>query len=93
MRIGSRVIITRIGETYYFFNRSLADKVRIIWRRKYRDLAHHELIKGFYSRLTADIDRFTRAIRKTRASSAGISGLRPWSSRARSTASSTERPK
>jgi hypothetical protein len=93
MRIGTRVIITRIGETYYFFNRSLADKVRIVWRRKYRDLAHHDLIKGFCSRLTADIERFTRAIRKTRASSAGIARLRPWSSRARSTASSTERPK
>ncbi len=93
MRIGTRVIITRIGETYYFFNRSLADKVRIIWRRKYRDLAHHELIKGFCSRLTADIERFTRAIRKTRASSAGIARLRPWSSRAHSTASSTDRPK
>jgi hypothetical protein len=93
IRIGTRVVITRIGETYYFFNRSLADKVRIIWRRKYRDLAHHDVVKGFYSRLATDIDRFTHAVRKTRASSAGISGLRPWSSRARSTASSTERPK
>jgi acetyl-CoA C-acetyltransferase len=93
IRIGTRVIITRIGETYYFFNRSLADKVRIIWRRKYRDLTHHDLVKGFYSRLTADIDRFTRAIYKTRASSAGIARLKPWSSRVRSTASSTERPK
>ena len=93
MRIGTRVIITRIGETYYFFNRSLSDKVRIIWRRKYRDLAHHEVVKGVYSRLAADIDRFTHAIRKTRASSAGIPGLRPWSSRARSTASSIDRPK
>jgi acetyl-CoA acetyltransferase len=93
IRIGTRVIITRIGETYYFFNRSLTDKVRIIWRRKYRDLAHHDLIKGFCSRLTADIDRFTHAMRKTRASSAGIARLRPWSSRARSTVSSTERPK
>jgi hypothetical protein len=92
-RIGTRVIITRIGETYYFFNRSLADKVRIIWRRKYRDLAHHDLVKGFYSRLTADIDRFTHAIRKTQASSTGIARLRSWSSRARSTVSSTERPK
>jgi acetyl-CoA acetyltransferase len=93
IRIGTRVIITRIGETYYFFNRSLADKVRIIWRRKYRDLAHHDLVKGFYSRLTADIDRFTHAIHKTRASSVGIARLKPWSSRARSTVSSTERPK
>jgi hypothetical protein len=93
IRIGTRVIITRIGETYYFFNRSLADKVRIIWRRKYRDLAHHDLVKGFYSRLTADIDRFTHAIRKTQASSPGIARLRSWSSRARSTVSSTERPK
>jgi acetyl-CoA acetyltransferase len=93
IRIGTRVIITRIGETYYFFNRSLADKMRIIWRRKYRDIAHHDLIKGLYSRLTADIDRFTHVIRKTRASSAGIARLRPWPSRARSTASSTERPK
>jgi acetyl-CoA C-acetyltransferase len=93
IRIGTRVVITRIGETYYFFNRSLADKMRIIWRRKYRDLAHHDMVKGFYSRLAADIDRFTHAMRKTRASSAGISRLRPWSSRARSTASSTERPK
>src|SRR5919106_6307982 len=93
IRIGTRVVITRIGETDYFFNRSLADKVRIIWRRKYRDLAHHDLIKGFYSRLTADIDRFTHAIRKTRASSAGIKKLKPWSSRVRSTVSSTERPK
>jgi acetyl-CoA C-acetyltransferase len=93
IRIGTRVIITRIGETYYFFNRSLADKVRIIWRRKYRDLAHHDLVKGFYSRLTADIDRFTHAIRKTQASSTGIARLRSWSSRARSTVSSTERPK
>jgi acetyl-CoA C-acetyltransferase len=93
IRIGTRVVITRIGETYYFFNRSLADKMRIIWRRKYRDLAHHDVVKGFYSRLAADIDRFTHAMRKTRASSAGISGLRPWSSRARSTVSSTERPK
>jgi hypothetical protein len=93
IRIGTRVIITRIGETYYFFNRSLADKVRIIWRRKYRDLAHHDLVKGFYSRLTADIDRFTHAIYKTRASSAGIARLKPWSSRVRSTVSSTERPK
>jgi acetyl-CoA C-acetyltransferase len=93
IRIGTRVVITRIGETYYFFNRSLTDKVRIIWRRKYRDLAHHDVVKGFYSRLAADIDRFTHAMRKTRASSAGISGLRPWSSRARSTVSSTERPK
>jgi acetyl-CoA C-acetyltransferase len=93
IRIGTRVVITRIGETYYFFNRSLADKVRIICRRKYRDLAHHDFIKGFYSRLTADIDRFTHAIRKRRASAAGIARLRPWSSRVRSTASSTERPK
>ena len=93
IRIGTRVIITRIGETYYFFNRRLADKVRIIWRRKYRDLAHHDLIKGIYSRLTADIDRFTHAIRKTRASSAGIARLKPWPSRARSTISATERPK
>jgi acetyl-CoA C-acetyltransferase len=93
MRIGTRVIITRIGETYYFFNRSLADKVRVIWRRKYRDLAHHELIKGVYSRLTADIDRVTHAIRKRRASSTGIARRRPWSLRARSTASSIERPK
>jgi hypothetical protein len=93
IRIGTRVIITRIGETYYFFNRSLADKVRIIWRRKYRDLAHHDLIKGVYSRLTADIDRFTHAIYKTRASSAGIARLKPWSSRVHSTVSSTERPK
>jgi acetyl-CoA C-acetyltransferase len=93
IRIGTRVIITRIGETYYFFNRSLADKVRILWRRKYRDLAHHDLIKGFYSRLTADIDRFTDAIHKSRRSSAGIARLKPWSSRVRSTVSSTERPK
>jgi acetyl-CoA acetyltransferase len=93
IRIGARVIITRIGETYYFFNRSLADKVRIIWRRKYRDLAHHDLVKGFYSRLTADIDRFAHAIYRTRASSAGIARLKPWSSRVRSTVSSTERPK
>ena len=93
IRIGTRVIITRIGETYYFFNRSLADKVRIIWRRKYRDLAHHDLLKGFYFRLTADIDRFTHAIYKTRASSAGIARLKPWSSRVHSTVSSTERPK
>ena len=93
IRIGTRVLITRIGETYYFFNRSLADKVRILCRRKYRDLAHHDLIKGFYSRLTADIYRFTHAIRKTRASSAGIARLKPWSSRVRSTVSSTERPK
>jgi acetyl-CoA acetyltransferase len=93
IRIGARVLITRIGETYYFFNRSLADKVRIIWRRKYRDLAHHDLVKGFYSRLTADIDRFTHAIHKKRASSAGIARLKPWSSRVRSTVSSTERPK
>jgi acetyl-CoA C-acetyltransferase len=93
LRIGTRVVITRIGETYYFFNRSLADKVRILWRRKYRDLAHHDLVKGLYSRLTADIDRFADVIRKTRTSSTGTSGLKPWSSRARSTASSTERPK
>ena len=93
IRIGTRVIITRIGETYYFFNRSFADKVRIIWRRKYRDLAHHDLLKGLYSRLTADIDRFTHAIYKTRASSAGIARLKPWSSRVHSTVSSTERPK
>jgi acetyl-CoA C-acetyltransferase len=67
IKIGTRVIITRIGETYYFFNRSLADKVRIIWRRKYRDLAHHDLIKGFYSRLSSDINRLTHVLRKTRA--------------------------
>jgi len=92
IRIGTRVVITRIGETYYFFNRSLADKVRIIWRRKYRDVVHHDLVKGFYSRLTADIDRFTHAIRKTHPPSTGIARLRSWSSRARSTVSSTERP-
>jgi hypothetical protein len=56
-------------------------------------LAHHDFIKGFYSRLTADIDRFTHAIRKPLGSAAGIARLRPWSSRVRSTASSTERPK
>jgi hypothetical protein len=93
IRIGSRVVITRIGETYYFFNRSLTDKVRILWRRKYRELAHHDLVKGFYSRLAADVNRFTRAIRKTRASPASITGLKPWSSHARSTASPTERQK
>ena len=93
IRIGTRVIITRIGETYYFFNRSLADKVRIIWRRKYRDLVHHDVVKGFYARLTADIDRFTHAIRKTQAPSTGIARLRSWSSRARSMVSSTERPR
>ncbi|HEX9867135.1 MAG TPA: hypothetical protein VGC99_00835, partial [Candidatus Tectomicrobia bacterium] len=79
--------------TYYFFNRSLADKVRIIWRRKYRDLVHHDVVKGFYARLTADIDRFTQAIRKTQAPSTRIARLRSWSSRARSMVSSTERPK
>jgi acetyl-CoA acetyltransferase len=93
IRIGTRVIITRIGETYHFFNRSLGDKVRILWRRKYRDLAHHDFVRGFYSRLTADIDRFTHAIYKTRVSSAGIARLKPWSSRVRSTVASTERPK
>jgi len=93
IRIGTRVIITRIGDTYYFFNRSLADKVRIIWRRKYRDLVHHDVVKGFYARLTADIDRFTQAIRKTQAPSTRIARLRSWSSRARSMVSSTERPK
>lgn len=65
-KIGTRVLITRIGDTYYFFNRTLADKVRVIWRRKYRDLAHHELVKGVYTRLTADIDRLTHALRKAR---------------------------
>ena len=64
LKIGTRVIITHIGETYYFFNRSLADKLRIIWRRKYRDLAHHDFIRGFYSRLSVDIDRLTHALRK-----------------------------
>jgi len=93
IRIGSRVVITRIGETYYFFNRSLTAKVRILWRRKCRELAHHDLVKGFYSRLAADVHRFTRAIRKTRASPASITGLKPWSSHARSTASPTERQK
>jgi hypothetical protein len=56
-------------------------------------LAHHDLVKGFYSRLTADIGRFTHAIHKTRVSPVGIARLKPWSSRARSTVSSTERPK
>jgi hypothetical protein len=66
LKIGSRVIITKIGDTYHFFNRTLADKVRIIWRRKYRDLAHHELVKGFYTRVSADIDRLTHVLRKAR---------------------------
>jgi hypothetical protein len=51
------------------------------------------LIKGLYSRLTADINRFTHAMHKTGVSSTGIARLRPWSSRVPSTASSTERPK
>jgi acetyl-CoA C-acetyltransferase len=93
IRIGTRVLITRIGETYYFFNRSLTDKVRIIWRRRYRDLVHHDFMKGLYSRLTADLDRFTHALRQTQAPSTGIARLRSWSSRARSVVSSTERPK
>ncbi len=67
LKIGTRVIITKIGETYYFFSRSLLDKLRILWRRKYRDLAHHDFIKGFYTRLSADLDRLTQAMRKTRA--------------------------
>jgi acetyl-CoA C-acetyltransferase len=66
LKIGSRVIITKIGDTYHFFSRSLGDKVRIIWRRKYRDLAHHELVKGVYTRLSADIDRLSHALRKAR---------------------------
>lgn len=66
IRIGSRVIITKIGDTYHFFNRTLADKVRIVWRRKYRDLAHHELIRGVYTRMSADIERVTHALRKAR---------------------------
>jgi hypothetical protein len=68
LKIGTRVVITRIGETYYFFSRSLADRLRIIGRRKYRDLAHHDLIRGLYSRLSADIDRLTHALHKNRAS-------------------------
>jgi acetyl-CoA acetyltransferase len=67
LKIGSRVIITKIGETYYFFNRTLADTLRILWRRKYRDLTHHELVKSMYTRLAADIGRLTHAWRKARA--------------------------
>lgn len=66
LKIGTRVIITKIGETYYFFSRSLLDKLRIIWRRKYRDFAHHDFVKDVYARLAADLDRLTHAFRKTR---------------------------
>jgi hypothetical protein len=67
LKIGTRVIITKIGETYYFFSRSLLDKLRIIWRRKYRDFAHHDFVKDVYSRLAADLDRLTHALRRPRA--------------------------
>lgn len=66
MRIGTRVIITKIGETYYFFSRSLLDKMRIVWRRKYRDFVHHDFIKVFYTRLTTDLNRLTHSLRRTR---------------------------
>jgi acetyl-CoA acetyltransferase len=66
IKIGTRVIITKIGDTYHFFNRTLADTMRILWRRKYRDLVHHELVKSFYGRLSADFDRLTHALRKAR---------------------------
>jgi acetyl-CoA acetyltransferase len=67
LKIGTRVIITKIGETYYFFSRSLLDKLRIIWRRKYRDFAHHDFVKDVYSRLATDLDRLTHALRRPRA--------------------------
>ncbi|MBI3329887.1 MAG: thiolase family protein, partial [Nitrospinae bacterium] len=66
IKIGTRVIITKIGETYYFFSRSLLEKLRIIGRRKYRDLVHHDLIKALYIRLTEDLHRLTYSFRKTR---------------------------
>ena len=68
MKIGTRVIITKIGETYYFFSRSFLDKLRILCRRKYRDFAHHDFIKGFYTRLSTDLERLKRTLRKERTS-------------------------
>ncbi|RMF90633.1 MAG: thiolase family protein [Nitrospinota bacterium] len=62
LKVGTRVIITKIGDTYYYFTRSSFDKFRIIGKKKFRDLTHNELVRSFQSKVRSDLRRLKREL-------------------------------
>ncbi len=69
IKIGTRVMITKIGETYYYFTRSSFDKFRIIGKKKLRDFTHNEFVRSFQNKVGKDLRQLKRELwdyRRTR---------------------------